>query len=282
MCSDAHDAVCHGNNLSGGFSDPNTPRRAGELHRRAVRRRPVPQARDPGDRDVAGVQGRRPDRHHVRRGLPAVHLHRQQLRELDASSRRTRPRRSRTASAAETLFGRRVHFEPTGPNTPLAKDAHGNELYPGPGFNSYIDRPSNCVAQTIPRLPAGDLHPRRRSNVPGARPDAASDGRGGELDDRRQRGGRDRPGTLGDRHRDPGGRVRRQGHRHADQRDRSERERRLRRHRLVHARGQLRQAALRTTAAVSGVVLGARTPATDPLYDATGRDRPAAETPAAC
>ena len=24
-CSDAHDAVCHGNNLSGGFSDPNTP-----------------------------------------------------------------------------------------------------------------------------------------------------------------------------------------------------------------------------------------------------------------
>ncbi len=24
-CSDGHDAVCHGNNLSGGFSDPNTP-----------------------------------------------------------------------------------------------------------------------------------------------------------------------------------------------------------------------------------------------------------------
>jgi hypothetical protein len=24
-CSDADDAVCHGNNLSGGFSDPNTP-----------------------------------------------------------------------------------------------------------------------------------------------------------------------------------------------------------------------------------------------------------------
>ena len=36
-CSDAHDAVCHGNNLSGGFSDPNTPKRAGQLHRRPVR-----------------------------------------------------------------------------------------------------------------------------------------------------------------------------------------------------------------------------------------------------
>ena len=41
-CSDGHDAVCHGNNLSGGFSDPNTPNAAGQLHRRAVRRRPVP------------------------------------------------------------------------------------------------------------------------------------------------------------------------------------------------------------------------------------------------
>jgi hypothetical protein len=26
MCSDGHDAVCHGNNLSGGFSGPTTPR----------------------------------------------------------------------------------------------------------------------------------------------------------------------------------------------------------------------------------------------------------------
>ncbi len=37
---------------------------------------------------------------------------------------------------------------------------------------------------------------------------------------------------------------------------------------LVDASGRL----LRTTAAVSGVVLGAQTPASDPLYDATGRD----------
>ena len=58
-------------------------------------------------------------------------------------------------SAGETLFGHGVHSEPTGPNTPLAKDASGNELYPGPGDNAFVDRPSNCVAQTVPSQPAG-------------------------------------------------------------------------------------------------------------------------------
>jgi len=58
-------------------------------------------------------------------------------------------------SAGETLFGHTVHFEPTGPNTPLLKDAQGNELYPGPGDNAFLDRPANCVAQTVPSKPAG-------------------------------------------------------------------------------------------------------------------------------
>jgi len=48
-----------------------------------------------------------------------------------------------------------VNDEPTGPNTPLAKDANGNELYPGPGYNAYLDRPSTCINQTIPSAPAG-------------------------------------------------------------------------------------------------------------------------------
>ena len=37
-----------------------------ELHRRPVRLRPVPGVLHPDDRAVAGVQGRRPDRHHLR------------------------------------------------------------------------------------------------------------------------------------------------------------------------------------------------------------------------
>ncbi len=36
--------------------------------------------------------------------------------------------------------------EPTGPNSPLATDAGGDQLYPGPGFNLDVDRPAPCAA----------------------------------------------------------------------------------------------------------------------------------------
>ena len=114
-CSDAHDAVCHGNNLSGGFADPNTPNAADQLHRWALRRRPVPRARDPRDRGLAGVQGRRPDRRHVRRGVPAVHLHRQQLRQLDGLVAQRSRRRWPPTPPARRCSASAVHSEPTGP-----------------------------------------------------------------------------------------------------------------------------------------------------------------------
>jgi hypothetical protein len=53
-------------------------------------------------------------------------------------------------SAAETLFGHSVRYEPTGPNTPLARSGSGQELYPGPGYNSFADPPASCVTQTVP------------------------------------------------------------------------------------------------------------------------------------
>src|SRR5207237_273547 len=46
------------------------------------------------------------------------------------------------------------HFEPTGPNTPLAKDSSGNQLFPGPGYNGFIDRPPTCTQTTPTRVPA--------------------------------------------------------------------------------------------------------------------------------
>ena len=58
---------------------------ADQLHRRHVRGEQVPLDRGPGDREVAGVPGQRPDRRHLRRGLPAVHVA-EQLRQLDAAS----------------------------------------------------------------------------------------------------------------------------------------------------------------------------------------------------
>jgi hypothetical protein len=47
-------------------------------------------------------------------------------------------------SAGETISGTSQSTEPTGPNSPLATDANGNQLYPGPGFNLDIDRPLTC------------------------------------------------------------------------------------------------------------------------------------------
>ena len=55
-------------------------------------------------------------------------------------------------SAGENISGTNVTVEPTGPNSPLATDGSGNQLYPGPGFNLDIDRPPTCT-QTSPTLP---------------------------------------------------------------------------------------------------------------------------------
>ena len=93
-CSDAHDASCQGNNLSGAFNANGTPdyTPAGlpaddpeattptQLHRRAVRGGPVPALLHPDDRAVGGLRRRRAHRHHLRRGQPAVHR-RQQLQQ---------------------------------------------------------------------------------------------------------------------------------------------------------------------------------------------------------
>ena len=80
-CSDAHDAVCAGNNLSGGWSGPTTPNApvnytgglyAGDLFLEHV----VPE-----DRGVPGVQRRWSHRHNLRRGLRSIHLYGQQFPE---------------------------------------------------------------------------------------------------------------------------------------------------------------------------------------------------------
>ena len=55
---------------------------SGQLHRRPLCLGPLPRARHPRDRGLAGVQAERAHRHHLRRGFPGVHLHRQQLQQL--------------------------------------------------------------------------------------------------------------------------------------------------------------------------------------------------------
>jgi hypothetical protein len=153
-CSDGHDAVCHGNNLSGGFADPNTPNAptnfTGGLYAADLFLEHVipeieasPAYKDGGLIDVTFDEAFPPFTY---------------TGNSFANSKDQAPNYSSSLSsdsAGETLFGEGVGYEPTGPNTPLQTDAQGNQLYPGPGYNSFIDRPSDCVNQTVPVQPAG-------------------------------------------------------------------------------------------------------------------------------
>ena len=171
-------------------------------------------------------------------------------------------------SAAETLFGNSVNWEPTGPNTPLEKNEAGEELFPGPGDNAFLDRPSNCVAQTVPAQPAGTCLLGGGSHAPGARTDAGATAAEGSstiadnaivaTDAGRSVTGAgipagafvgqvtDTPVTATAPNQSGG---------FADTGSFT----------LVDSSGN----PLPSTGAVSGVVLGARTPASDPLYDTT-------------
>ncbi|MGP8207408.1 MAG: hypothetical protein ACLQVK_15370, partial [Acidimicrobiales bacterium] len=59
-----------------------------------------------------------------------------------------------TADAAgENISGTNVNVEPFGPDSTLAQTTSGDQLYPGPGNNAFIDRPPACTS-TSPDTPA--------------------------------------------------------------------------------------------------------------------------------
>ena len=263
-CSDAHDAVCKGNNLSGGFSDPNTPNApvnfTGGLYASDLFLEHIipeieasPAFRDGGLIDVTFDEAFPPFTFTGNSFANSTAVPATAATSIAADS------------AAETLFGHQVRYEPTGPNTPLAKDSHGNELYPGPGFNGFVDRPDNCVSQTVPPQPAGTCILGFGNHVPGARTDAGATAASGSstiadnaivaTDAGRSVSGTNIPagafvGQVTDTPTtatSPTGFVD------------------IGSFTLVNASNS----PLVTTGAVSGVTLGARTPATDPLFDAT-------------
>ena len=170
-CSDAHDAVCHGNNLSGGFSDPNTPNApanyTGGLYASDLFLQHVipeieasPAFKDGGLIDITFDEA-----------FPAFTY----TGNSFANSTTSQPNAAASIasdSAAETINGQTVHSEPTGPNTPLATDGSGNQLFPGPGDNAFVDRANTCVAQTVPAQPAGTCLLGGGSHSPGARTDS--------------------------------------------------------------------------------------------------------------
>jgi len=150
-CSDAHDAVCHGNNLSGGWADPNTPNApinytgglyASDLFLEHI----VPEI----EASPAFKQGGLIDIS-FDEGFPAFTYTGNSFNNAPITLESPNASASiKSDSAAETINGQTVYSEPTGPNTPLATDpTTGYQLYPGPGYNAFIDRPgTNYTART--------------------------------------------------------------------------------------------------------------------------------------
>ena len=166
-CSDAHDAVCHGNNLSGGWADPYTPNApinyTGGLYAADLFLEHVipeieasPAFKQNGLIDVTFDEG-----------FPAF-----TFTSNSFNNSTTDPATAASSlaadSAGENINGENVDFEPTGPNTPLLTNAAGDQLYPGPGDNAYVDRDP-----TIPGLIMGGASP-----VPGPRTDTVTGGPG--------------------------------------------------------------------------------------------------------
>ena len=162
-CSDAHDAVCFGNNLSGGWSDPNTPKPpvnytgglyASDLFLQHV----IPEI----EASPAFKQGGLIDIT-FDEGFPAFTF---TGNSFNNSTTDTPNAASSIAadSAGENVNGVNVNSEPTGPNAPLAQDASGNQLLPGPGFNAFVDRDPS-----IPGLVLGGGSP-----IAGPRTDASA------------------------------------------------------------------------------------------------------------
>jgi hypothetical protein len=163
-CSDAHDAVCAGNNLSGGFSDPNTPKAptnytgglyASDLFLQHV----VPEI----EQSAAFKDG----------GLIDITF--DEANPPFANSSFNNSSKPATAStyiqsdlAGENINGTNVPKEPAGPNTPLLADSQGQQVYPGPGDAGFIDKPNSLTgdATNDPKYVKGGA-----GSVPGTRTD---------------------------------------------------------------------------------------------------------------
>ncbi|MGL3198275.1 MULTISPECIES: hypothetical protein [Curtobacterium] len=192
-CSDAHDAVCKGNNLSGSFTSSGQPvyqsgtpapesttpkNHTGGLYASDLfLKYYVPMIersaafKDGGLIDITFDEANPPFTYTGNSFNNANHYGPTLSDKPDASSGIAADR------AGENINGKNVAYEPTGPNSTLGKDAKGNQLYPGPGDNAFIDRPPVCT-QTSPTLVPANCVPGivrgGSGNTPGARTDAVA------------------------------------------------------------------------------------------------------------
>ncbi len=194
-CSDAHDAVCKGNNLSGSFTASGQP-----IYQTPT---PDPQSTTPKnytgglyasdlfleyyipmiERSPAFKQGGLIDVT-FDEGFPAFTYSGNSFNNANAYGPTDTDQPNATAgiaadAAGQNIDGQNVNTEPTGPNSTLGTDSQGDQLYPGPGNNSFIDRPPACT-QTTPTLVPANCVPgivRGGSGTsPGARTDTVAGG----------------------------------------------------------------------------------------------------------
>jgi hypothetical protein len=155
-CSNAHDSICVGNNLSGGFGGtngqvPNAPKNnvggsyAADLFLGHV----IPEIMNSPAYSDGGL-------------IAVVFDEAYPQFTYSNDSYADSPISNPTAynsllndEAGETLFGKSLNWEPTGPNSPNVKNQFGQQLSAGPGFNEYLDRPGANAAAPLVGCSAG-------------------------------------------------------------------------------------------------------------------------------
>ena len=191
-CSDAHDAICKGNNLSGSFSANGAP-----VYQKGT---PNPESTTPKnftgglyasdlfleyyipmiEKSAAFKDGGLIDIT-FDEGNPPFSYSGNSFNNANAYAPTSGDQPNASAgisadAAGQTIFGKTVHTEPTGPNSTLATNSAGQQLYPGPGNNSFIDRPPACTS-TSPKVPANCVPGIVRGgsgSSPGARSDSVA------------------------------------------------------------------------------------------------------------
>jgi hypothetical protein len=153
-CNNAHDSICVGNNLSGGFGGtndqtPNAPINnvggsyAGDLMLEHV----IPEIMNSPAYSDGGL-------------IAVVFDEAYPQFTYSNDSFANSPVADATAfnsllndEAGQTLFGRSLNWEPSGPNVPNVQNQFGQQLSAGPGFNEYLDRPVNAAGANTTTTP---------------------------------------------------------------------------------------------------------------------------------
>lgn len=184
-CSDAHDAVCKGNNLSGAFNSNGTPNYAAGTSY-AYNPETIPPTnytgglyasdlfleyyiplieqskafRDGGMIDITFDEGFPPFTYSGNSFNNAATSGSTQPADAPTygSASSTVPGADSiygaygilSDAAGENILGKNVATEPTGPNSTLSTNSAGDQLDPGPGNNQFIDRPPACTSAGVP------------------------------------------------------------------------------------------------------------------------------------